>query len=53
MSDTDRKNGKENGSERMTAERIYALLLRLGDEVKELSRQVRALRKRIEGDENT
>ena len=37
----------------MTAERIYALLLRLGDEVRELSRQVRALRKRIEGDENT
>ena len=52
MSDGGMKNTDRGGSEKTAQDRAYALLYKLNDEVKQLSVQIRALKKLIEGDEN-
>lgn len=52
MSDTSAKNTDRGGSEKTPQDRTYALLYKLNEEVRQLSVQIRALKKLIEGDVN-
>lgn len=52
MAENQIKKSGFGSSEKITQERLYALIFRLNEEVKGLSSQVKALRNLIEGNEN-
>lgn len=52
MADVFGKKTGADSSEKITQERMYALLYRLNEEVKSLSAQIRAMRNLIEENEN-
>ncbi|MBQ7687687.1 MAG: hypothetical protein IJT27_00575 [Clostridia bacterium] len=46
--ENNRINGTSGGSERISGERVYALLKKLSDDVRQVDLQVRALNRRLD-----